>query len=109
MIGSHFHRQALAALVYITDTLALVSALAIVKLNPGLIGASVGIIVFGFSFFGLLTYLGHRLMHNIAEDEVESKKFPADKTPGDQNGADIATFCASTTDKNGLDIATSDV
>ena len=74
MIGSHFHRQVLAALVYILDTVALISAFAIVKLNPTLISVSVGIILFGFVFFGFLSYLGHRLMQSIADDsEVASE------------------------------------
>ena len=73
VIGSHFHRQVLAALIYILDTVALISAFAIVKLNPTLIGASVGIIVFGFVFFGFLSYLGHRLMHSIADDGEETR------------------------------------
>ncbi|CAB4022655.1 uncharacterized protein LOC110044725, partial [Paramuricea clavata] len=64
VIGSHFHRQVLAALIYVLDTVALVSAFAIVKPNPTLIGVSVGIIVFGFVFFGFLSYLGHRLMRS---------------------------------------------
>ncbi|CAB4023177.1 hypothetical protein AWC38_SpisGene16694, partial [Paramuricea clavata] len=69
VIGSHFHRQVLAALIYILDTVALISAFAIVKLNPTLIGVSVGIIVFGFVFFGFLSYLGHRLMRKREECE----------------------------------------
>ena len=51
MLGSHFHRQALAALNYITDTVALVSGFAIVPLDSVVIGVAVGVIVFGFAFY----------------------------------------------------------
>ena len=82
MIGSHFHRQVLAALIYILDTVALISAFAIVKLNPTLIGVSVGIIVFGFVFFGFLSYLGNRLMRSIAEDGEEARESTTSNAPG---------------------------
>ncbi len=82
MIGSHFHRQVLAALIYVLDSVALVSAFAIVKPNPTLIGVSVGIIVFGFVFFGFLSYLGHRLMPSIAEDREEAKESTTSNAPG---------------------------
>ena len=82
MIGSHFHRQVLAALIYILDSVALVSAFAIVKPNSKLTGVSVGIIGFGFVFFGFLSYLGHRLMRSIAEDREEAKESTASNAPG---------------------------
>ena len=93
MVGSHFHRQVLAALIYILDTVALISGFAIVKLNPTLIGASVGIIVFGFVFFGFLSYLGHRLMRSIADDGEEASESTTSyassvkKTKGNDNEA----------------------
>ena len=68
VIGSHFHRQVLASFNYLTDTVALISGFVIVKLDTILIGISVGIIAFGFVFFGLLCYLGHRIMRNILAD-----------------------------------------
>ena len=68
VIGSHFHRQLLAALVYSIDIVALIFGFAIVKPNPTLIGVSVGIILLGFVFFGFLSYLGHRLMQNVTKD-----------------------------------------
>lgn len=71
VIGSHFHRQVLAALVYIVDTAALISAFIIVKLNPVLAGVSVALIVVGFIFFGFLSYLGQRLMQNMVENGEE--------------------------------------
>ena len=67
VIGSHFHRQILATLVYILDTVALISAYAIVPLTKVLIGFSVGIIVFGFLFFGLMAYAGQKIMEGIEE------------------------------------------
>jgi hypothetical protein len=68
VIGSHFHRQVLASFNYLTDTVALISGFVIVKLDATLVGVSIGIIVFGFVFFGLLCYFGHRLMRKILED-----------------------------------------
>ncbi|KAJ7335984.1 hypothetical protein OS493_013350 [Desmophyllum pertusum] len=71
VIGSHFHRQVLASFVYISDTVALVSAYAIVPLTNALIGVSVGIIAFGFLFFGLITYVGQKIMAGIEEGSEE--------------------------------------
>ena len=73
VIGTHFHRQVLAGLIYVLDTVALVGAYAIVPLTKALIGTSVGIIAFGFIFFGLITYAGQKIMEGI-EDEME--QFP---------------------------------
>lgn len=75
VIGSHFHREVLAALVYILDTVALISAFAIVKLNGTLIGGSIGIILFGFVFFGLLSYFGHCLITKDSE-RTENEESP---------------------------------
>ena len=76
LIGSHFHRQVLAGLVYLLDTVALVTAWAIVPLNTWLIVASVLIIVVGFVFFGALTFAGHKLLEKIQERDAleESRK-----------------------------------
>ena len=71
VIGSHFHRQVLAGLIYVLDTVALVSAYAIVPLTKALIGASVGIIAFGFVFFGLITYAGQKIMEGIEEKKEQ--------------------------------------
>ena len=94
VIGSHFHRQILASLIYILDTVALISAFAIVPLTKALIGAAVGIIAFGFFFFGLLAYVGQKIMGGIEkrkekllqtqvsyeeEDEEKTMKSPAFK------------------------------
>ncbi|XP_028411802.1 uncharacterized protein LOC114534541 [Dendronephthya gigantea] len=73
VVGSYFHRQLLAALVYSIDIVALFFGFAIVKPNATLIGVSIAIILFGFAFFALLSYLGQRLMRNIADvdDDVD--------------------------------------
>jgi len=73
VIGSHFHRQALAALNYITDTVALVSGFAIVPLNNSVIGISVGIILGGFAFYGFITLLGGRLMKVVLVEQEAIK------------------------------------
>ena len=72
MIGSHFHRQVLAAFVYITDTVALISGFAIVPVDATLVGVSVGIVLFGFAFFGILCYLGQRLLKIVNEEGKEN-------------------------------------
>ncbi|XP_046839160.1 uncharacterized protein LOC124433436 [Xenia sp. Carnegie-2017] len=72
MIGSHFHRQVLASFVYITDTVALISGFAIVPVDATLVGVSVGIVLFGFAFFGILCYLGQRLLKIINEEGKEN-------------------------------------
>jgi len=69
VIGSHFHRQILATLIYILDTVALISGYAIVPLTKVLIGLSVGIIVFGFLFFGLMAYAGQKIMEGLEEQK----------------------------------------
>ena len=68
VIGSHFHRQILASLIYILDTVALISAYIIVPLTKVLIGLSVGIIVFGFLFFFLVAYVGQKIMKGLEEE-----------------------------------------
>ena len=73
LIGSHFHRQVLAALVYILDTAALVGAFVLVKQTPVLAGVSVGIIVFGFIFFGILTKVG-QLLHKSDDEKLAKEK-----------------------------------
>lgn len=73
VIGSHFHRQVLAGLIYLLDTVALVSALIIVPMTAALWGASAGIIAFGFIFFGLVTYAGQKIMEGV---ERENQQLP---------------------------------
>lgn len=84
VIGSHFHRQVLATFVYITDTVALVTAFAIVPLSNYLIASSIGIIFFGFAFFGAISYVGQRIMQKIPKElavEVEENYSLVDVSP----------------------------
>ena len=68
VIGSHFHRQALAALNYIADAVALISGSAIVRpLDATVIGVALGIIFGGFLFYILITWIGGRLLEEIVE------------------------------------------
>ena len=99
VIGSHFHRQVLAYLIYILDTVALISAFVIVKLNGTLMAVSFGIIFFGFTFFGFLSYLGHRFMRSITEDDENRAK---DAVPGD-TGARINDAYVITEEKENLE------
>lgn len=71
ILGTHFHRQVLAALIYILDTISLLTAFVIVPLSPALIGMSVGILIFGFAFFGVIAYAGQRMMENIERRNAE--------------------------------------
>ena len=68
VIGSHFHRLVLAALIYILDTVALVTAFIIVPQSVALTSVSVSIIIGGFIFFYVLTVVGERIMKGIPED-----------------------------------------
>ena len=87
VIGSHFHRQVLAGLIYVLDTVALVSAYIIVPLTKALIGASVGIIAFGFVFFGAITYAGRKIMEGIEEEKEQLPQTQANgEVKGKQNG-----------------------
>ncbi|XP_057309740.1 uncharacterized protein LOC130647788 [Hydractinia symbiolongicarpus] len=74
VIGTHFHRQTLAALNYITDTTALISGFAIVKMDAVTIGLSVGIIAFGFIFYGAITYLGGLMMDSVTRKQEYKKQ-----------------------------------
>eukprot|EP00111_Clytia_hemisphaerica_P022622 TCONS_00066536-protein len=74
VIGSHFHRQALAALNYITDTVALISGFAIVRpLDSEVVGTAVGIIIGGFLFYSLITWIGGRMLDTIVERQERNE------------------------------------
>ena len=73
MLGTHFHRQVLAALVYILDSIALVSAFALVPQTPVLTGVSAGIILGGFLFFFTLTKIGNKLLEKTKTIEMEKE------------------------------------
>ncbi len=68
VLGSHFHRQLLAALIYIIDTVALIGAFVLVPQSLILSGMSVAIIVGGFLFFGVLTKIGNVLIDRVNKD-----------------------------------------
>lgn len=74
VIGTHFHRLVLAGWIYLTDTVALISAFCLVPQTPVLIGISVGIILFGFSFFLMLTKAGESLMIDIESRRAAEKR-----------------------------------
>ena len=85
MIASHFHRLVLAYFVYITDTVALVSALCLIPMYPNKDPIRIIVVACllagGFSFFGLLSWIGGRLCRvvTISSGAVISNK---------SNGAD---------------------
>ena len=72
VIGSHFHRHILASFVYISDTIALISAFCLVKQNKKLLIMSFSIIITGFVFFVFITSIGERLMKKVEKRRVES-------------------------------------
>ena len=74
LLGTHFHRHILASAVYIIDTIALIGAFILVPMTKFLIGLSVGIIVFGFIFFFVLTKLGEWLMKRVERRAKEENK-----------------------------------
>ncbi|KAK3741467.1 hypothetical protein QZH41_002864 [Actinostola sp. cb2023] len=89
VIGTHFHRLVLAALIYIIDTVALVSAFSLVPLTPWLIGISVIIIVVGFVLFFVITKVGERLMTSVEwQDEEEDEENAEDATTVQNKYAD---------------------
>ena len=83
VIGTHFHRLVLAAWIYLTDTVALVSAFILVPQTPLLSGISVAIIVFGFIFFILLTKAGERLMMSIESRGASTEQDNANSETSD--------------------------
>ena len=73
VIGSHFHRQALAALNYIADSVALISGFAIVRpLDATVIGVALGIIFGGFLFYICITWIGGRWLEEIVERQEKN-------------------------------------
>lgn len=74
LIGSHFHRLVLAGLIYIIDTVALVSAFAIVPQTPILAGVSIGIILLGFVIFFILITIGQRMIGKTEPQERNATK-----------------------------------
>ena len=85
VLGTHFHRQVLASMIYIIDTVALISAFVLVRPTPVLAGISVGIILFGFLFFFLLTFIGHKLLGRIELQYSENYPVLAIENGGNEN------------------------
>lgn len=77
ILSSHFHRQVLAFLVYILDTVALITALIVIPVTLSL-GIMCGCLLLGgFVFFFILSKAGERLMNSYyADDDVnETEEF----------------------------------
>jgi uncharacterized membrane protein YfcA len=86
LMGSHFHRLVLAALVIILDTFAFVSAYVIVEpLTAALIGGCVGVMVACIALFIGFVFAGEKLMkiHDEKEREQEIKSVISDHNPVD--------------------------
>jgi hypothetical protein len=72
VLGTHFHRLVLAAMVIVLDTIALISAFAIIRPLPAaLIGGCVGIIVGCFIMFMLLTFAGSKILDQYEKSHTE--------------------------------------
>jgi len=93
LLSSYFHRQVLAALVYVLDTVALITAIAVIPIfDPtkkelwpwGLIMVP-SLIVGGFLFFFCLSKVGERLMRKI---ELEAACPHHPKMDQIENGSD---------------------
>jgi len=74
IISSHFHRQVLAALVYILDTVALVTAFAVIPLSVYLGILSGSLVLGGFFIFFLLSKAGQRLLEQQELQEQEKEQ-----------------------------------
>jgi len=71
IIASHFHRQVLAWMVYILDTIALVTAFVVLRedVDLGLGLACGGILLGGFLLFYLLAQAGQKLMDSVLQSK----------------------------------------
>eukprot|EP00096_Caligus_rogercresseyi_P012749 TRINITY_DN5443_c0_g1_i2.p1 TRINITY_DN5443_c0_g1~~TRINITY_DN5443_c0_g1_i2.p1 ORF type:complete len:141 (+),score=57.94 TRINITY_DN5443_c0_g1_i2:359-781(+) len=76
ILSSHFHRHVLAALIYILDTIALVTALIIIPMTTTHIILVVCLITFGFVFFYVLSLLGGKLLEKNMENESSNPESP---------------------------------
>jgi len=73
IVASHFHRQVLAALVYILDTIALVTALVVLPITMEL-GVLSGCLLFGgFVLFFLMSKAGQILLQHQENNREELK------------------------------------
>ncbi|CAJ0578588.1 unnamed protein product, partial [Mesorhabditis spiculigera] len=71
-LGSHFHRLVLAFLIYILEALSIIGFL---FTGPPirLILIGIMIILFGFGFFSLLSYLGRKILMGVEERRSNKK------------------------------------
>jgi hypothetical protein len=81
-MSSHFHRLVLASFVYITDTVALVSALCLIPMypdgDPTRIVVVLSLLLGGFSFFGLLSWLGGRSIRVVSSNDLDVEVVSSD-------------------------------
>jgi len=71
IISSHFHRQVLAALVYLLDTVALVTAFAVIPMTLELGIISGSLLVGGFVIFFIMSKAGQKLLQLHEKREAE--------------------------------------
>lgn len=71
LLASHFHRLTLAALIYVLETIALISALIIVRPSLYLTAASAGIILFAFVFYSIIGRIGRRMAEETMKQQEE--------------------------------------
>lgn len=65
MLSSHLHRQVLAALIYILDTVALITAFIVIPMTTNR-GILVGCLISGgFVFFLIISFVGQKLLAKI--------------------------------------------
>ncbi|KAG7154388.1 putative Sulfite exporter TauE/SafE-containing protein 1 [Homarus americanus] len=74
LIGSHFHRLVLAALVYILNTASLISAFVIVPQTAALAGGSVAAMVGMFFVYSVIYKLGERMNAKYEATVVKKKQ-----------------------------------
>jgi hypothetical protein len=69
ILSSHFHRQVLAALIYVLDTIAIVTAFIVIPmtLERGLMSA--GLVFGGFLFFFAMSKGGEKVLGSIETKE----------------------------------------
>src|SRR6218665_141502 len=70
VLGSHFHRNVLAMLVIVLDTIALITAYVVIPqtLTTGLL--SVGMILGGVMLFSFIAYVGQKINKDTENDDV---------------------------------------
>ena len=74
IISSHFHRQVLAVLVYILDTVALVTAFVVIPITLHLGIMSGCLLVGGFLIFLLMSKAGQRLLEHEEQKQKEEEE-----------------------------------